>query len=75
MANFSAAMSSRELAFFAIEHGLTMFLAVVLVHLGSTFARRAATDVARQRTAAIWFTIATLVVLLAIPWWRPLLRI
>ena len=73
--NFSAAMSSRELAFFAVEHGVVMLLAVVLVHLGSIFSRRARNDLARHRAAAIWYTIATLAVLASIPWWRPLLRI
>jgi hypothetical protein len=71
--NISGAMSSRELAFFAFEHGVAMLIAVVLVHVGSVFAKRASSDLKKHRAAAIWYTIATLAMLVAIPWWRPLL--
>jgi hypothetical protein len=75
LADLGAAMSNRELSFFAIEHGVTMLVAVILIHVGSALARRAASDTAKHRTAAIWYTIATLAILFAIPWWRPLLRL
>ncbi len=73
-ANFRAAMGSRELAFFVIEHGVTMLIAVILVHVGSAFSRRANGDNAKHRSAAVFFSLAALAVLIAIPWWRPLLR-
>lgn len=75
LSNLGAAMGSRELAFFGVEHGPAMLAAVILVHVGSALSRRAANDLARHRAAAIWFTFAFLVMLISIPWRRPLLRI
>jgi hypothetical protein len=74
-ANFGAAMRDQELRFFAVEHLATMIVALVLVHIGSVVSRKAPTAVAQHRRAAIWFTLAMLAVLFAIPWWRPLLRL
>ena len=38
--NIGAAMKSQELRFFAVEHTILMFVAVVLAHLGSGAARK-----------------------------------
>ncbi|MET0343940.1 MAG: hypothetical protein ABW252_23195 [Polyangiales bacterium] len=78
-ANMGAAMKNPPLRFFTVEHGPTMVLVLVLMHLGSARAKRGATDTARHRTAAIWFTVATVLMLLAVPWpsydvGRPLFR-
>jgi hypothetical protein len=53
---------------FLMEHILPMVVAVVLVHVGSILARRAEGDTSRHRMAAIFYTLALLVVLVAIPW-------
>jgi hypothetical protein len=45
-----------------------MLLAVILAHVGGVMARRAAGDTAKFRQQAVWFTLAVLAVLLAIPW-------
>lgn len=72
--DMGAAMKVRELRFFGLEHPLQMVIALALVHIGSARARRAATDRARFRWSAWAFTVATLLILTAIPWWRPLAR-
>jgi mono/diheme cytochrome c family protein len=69
-----ASMRVRELRFFGLEHPLQMFIAIGLVHMGQARARKAATDRGRFRWAAGAFTVATLLILTAIPWWRPLVR-
>lgn len=71
--DFSTAMTISDIRFFAVEHILMMILAVILVHVGTALSKRAASDVSKHRRAAIWYSLATLVVILAIPWWRPLL--
>jgi Na+/H+-dicarboxylate symporter len=71
----AAAMQSNELRRILMEHIPLMVLAVVFVHLGSMGARRAADDRGRFRRSVIWFTLTVLVLLAAIPWWRPLLRL
>lgn len=70
--NFSSAMSDAQIRFFGFEHVVYMLVAVVLVHIGSVMSRRPPEAVAKHRTAAIWYTLAALVILIAIPWWRPL---
>ena len=57
-----------------------MTLAVVLITIGSSAAKRQVTDTARFRTLAIWMGIGFLILFAAIPWpfsplaQRPLLR-
>lgn len=60
--------------FFLLEHAPIMIVAVVLAHVGSLLSRRGADDAARHRRAAIWFTLTTLFIVVAIPWSRPLFR-
>ncbi len=71
--DFGAAMSNSALRYFAVEHFLMMFIAVVLVHIGRAMSRRATTDVGKHKRAAIFFTVALLLMLASIPWFRPLL--
>jgi asparagine N-glycosylation enzyme membrane subunit Stt3 len=67
-----AAMGSERVRFILVEHVPLMVLAVVLAHVGGIVARKASNDDARHRRSAIWYTLATLAVVLAVPWWRPL---
>jgi len=77
--NFGAAMKDSVLRFFAVEHTMLALAAVVLAHIGSARAKRAPSDRARFRAMAIFFTIALVLLLVAIPWpgrtmGRPLFR-
>jgi hypothetical protein len=71
----AAAMQSDELRRILVEHIPLMLLAVIFVHIGTLGARRAADDRGRFVRSALWFTLTALVLLVAIPWWRPLLRL
>ncbi|BAJ62296.1 hypothetical protein [Anaerolinea thermophila] len=66
--NFGGAMGNATMRFFAIEHILIMVIALVLAHIGRAQARKASEALSKHRRAAIWFGIALLLVLLAIPW-------
>jgi hypothetical protein len=66
--NFGGAMSESSLRYFAVEHIIMMIIALVLAHVGSARARKAANDLAKHRNAAIWFILAFLIILAAIPW-------
>jgi hypothetical protein len=70
LGNFSAAMKDPDLRFYAVEHILMMIIAVVLVHIGRERSKRAKTDLAKFRTASIFFLIALMVIYAAIPWGR-----
>ena len=54
--------------FFGFQHVALMTLAIVVLTLGSALAKRRATDPAKFRTMALWFTGALLLILAAIPW-------
>lgn len=72
--DFSSAMTIPDIRFFAVEHILMMIIAVILVHAGTVLSKRATSDISKHRRAAIWFSLAVLVVLYAVPWGsRPLL--
>jgi hypothetical protein len=67
-ADMGAAMGTPALRFYAVEHIFTMVIAVVLAHAGSILIRRASDDSKKQRWAAIFYTLALLAILAAIPW-------
>jgi hypothetical protein len=73
--NMAAAMKDHEMRFFAVEHTLYMFVAVILAHVGGALSRKGKTDLAKYRAAAICYSLSLLLMLAGIPWWRPLLRI
>ena len=72
--DFGAAMSDRILRFFAVEHLAGMIIALVLAHIGRSASKRAVAAVRQHRTAAIWYTISLLIILVSIPWDRPFWR-
>lgn len=73
--DFGAAMQVADTRYFAVEHLTIMLLAVILIHVGSAVAKKAKSVVAEQRTRAIYYTLALLLVIGGIPWYRPLLRL
>lgn len=74
LGNFRGMMADDQLRFFGLEHIFYMVVALIVAHIGSARARRIVEDVRKHRTAAIWFTVSLLVILIAIPWDRPFLR-
>ena len=80
MTNVRLAMSNPALRFWAVEHAGGMFAAVVLVRMGRVMAANAATPTAARNRRLACFAIATLGMLLSIPWpglanGRPLFRL
>jgi hypothetical protein len=78
-AHFGEAMRNAQLRFWAVEHLTAMILAVVFAHVGRVLARRAKTPEAVRSRILICFGIATLLMLIGIPWpglayGRPLFR-
>jgi hypothetical protein len=78
--DFGAAMRTPALRFWAVEHSATMILAVIVVHVGRVLARRAETPRARRMRQTFAFGLATIAMIVAIPWpglpnGRPLFRV
>jgi hypothetical protein len=65
---FGDAMSSANIRFYLIEHLLLMIVALVLAHIGRNRAKKAPNPIARHRASAIFYTIAIILVIVAIPW-------
>ena len=61
-------MQNTEMRFFGAEHVFMMVLALGISHAGRTLSRRAADPLVKHRWAALLFTLALLVILIAIPW-------
>ena len=79
MHRMGAVMSSDVLRFWTIEHPAGMLAALALAHIGRAKARRASDGRRQRQRAAIYSTLAVLIVILTTPWpflpyGRPLLR-
>lgn len=65
--NTALAVQSRAMRFWVIEHPVAMLAALALAHIGLSKARKA-DGPESQRIASLFFTLALLLVLAAIPW-------
>jgi L-asparagine transporter-like permease len=65
---FSAVMKDSFQRFFAIEHITGMVIAIILVHIGKTQARKKISDKAKHRRTLIYYLIALIIILAVIPW-------
>lgn len=65
---YNAHQLINEQPFFKYVHIGLMLLAVVLITTGSAKAKRMPTDGAKYRTMLTWFSIALLIIIIAIPW-------
>jgi hypothetical protein len=77
--NIGAAMRDPAYRFFVVEHALGMLVAVALAHVGRARSKKAKSDVARFKSAAIFYGLSLLILLATIPWpgmaaGRPLMR-
>ncbi len=66
-ANRLAAWHDPTLRFWSITHISLMLTAIVVAQIGQSVAKRAATDAARHRWAALSYSLATGLILLGIP--------
>lgn len=68
LTRFGEAMSEPQTRFFLVEHSLLMLVALVLAHIGRGRAKKAPNPIARHRSAAIFFALSIILVLVGIPW-------
>jgi uncharacterized protein YacL len=78
--DFGTAMSNEVTRYWAVEHVLFMVLGFIIAHVGLVITRRASTDGQRYQRGTIFFGLATLLILIAVPWpflsyGRPLFRL
>jgi hypothetical protein len=63
-----AVMKDADERFYALEHGLMMIIAWLLVHVGRSMVKRGGTDAQKHKRTLIYFGIALLIILIMIPW-------
>lgn len=66
--NIGAAMRNPEYRFFVVEHSAGMLIAIALAHVGRARSKKATTDAARFKSAAIFYGLSLLIILASIPW-------
>lgn len=63
-----AVMADKVYRFFAIEHLTGMIIAIALVHIGKSYAKKNIPDASKHKKTLLFFSLALLVVLISIPW-------
>jgi hypothetical protein len=66
--NFGAAMKSAPLRFASLEHLVMMLIAVALITVGYSKSKKALDDSKKHKSIFVFYTIALIVILAAIPW-------
>jgi hypothetical protein len=61
-------MKDPVLRFYAIEHFISMLIALALVHIGKGVAKKNISDQAKHKRTLLFFGLALLVMLISIPW-------
>jgi len=66
--NIGDNMKDTALRFFTLEHALLMLIAWILVHAGRVAVKKVVTPRSKFKRSLIYFGIALLLILIAIPW-------
>jgi hypothetical protein len=68
LSHFGESMKRADTRFYAVEHVAAMFGAIVLSHVGRVLARKATTPAAKRTRLLVTFGLATLLILIGMPW-------
>ncbi len=68
LSDMSAAMQDPVLRFWAVEHITTMIVSILLITIGYSTAKRAATDKAKFTRIALFYLIGFVLIISTIPW-------
>ncbi|MXO05700.1 hypothetical protein [Flavobacterium sp. HBTb2-11-1] len=66
--NFKEGFQNKDTVFFGLIHIVLMLLAVVFITIGSALAKRRLSDEQKFKTMLVWFSIALIIIFIAIPW-------
>ena len=61
-------MKNDQIRFYLTQHTFGMVLAIILITIGYSKAKKATKDKAKFRKTAVWFAISLIIVLISIPW-------
>jgi hypothetical protein len=63
-----AVMKNPVTRFYAVEHNITMIIAIALIHIGKAQGKKSMPDQRKHRRMMWFYLIALLLILLSIPW-------
>ncbi len=66
--DMGAAMKDKMLRFWAVEHILMMIISIIIITIGYSLSKRAASDSEKFRKIFIYFLISLIIILITIPW-------
>ena len=61
-------MKDDSFRFYGMEHILMMVIAIVLVTIGHSKAKKQSESAKKFKTISLWYTIALIIIIAAIPW-------
>ena len=61
-------LSEKLYRFYSVEHSIGMLIAIILITIGYSRAKRATNAKAKQRLVGIFYGLGLLLILVAIPW-------
>ena len=64
----SVVMKNPPLRFFAVEHLIGMLIAIILIHVGYSYAKKDIPDKVKHKRAVLFYGLALLIILIMIPW-------
>lgn len=75
LGDMGAAMKDPGLRFWSVEHIGMMLLAIILITVGYSVAKRGKDDEAKHKKIAIFYLIALIIIFVSIPWpWSAISR-
>lgn len=69
--DMASTMQNSQIRFFVVEHITLMIIAFVVAQVAYSISKRTAHDRGKFMRSSIGYVLATVLVLFAIPWWRP----
>ena len=68
MSDMGAAMKDKMMRFWTVEHSLGMIIAIVLITMGYSSAKKLTTDEAKSKKIFTFYVIALVLIFASIPW-------
>jgi hypothetical protein len=68
LSNMGAAMKTTSLRYWTVEHISMMIIAIVFITIGNIRSKKMDTDASKYKQVLIWFGLALLVIIAAMPW-------
>lgn len=63
-----AVMGNTGARFFAVEHITAMIIAIVLIHIGYSYAKKEVPDTVKHKRTLLFYGLSLLIILISIPW-------